>query len=163
VKGTQCFTCSWWFNCHNHHPVLRVWLKGTQCSSHGFRYSWYVISMKIIPLLHWPSQSLGKGDTMLDVSYMNGWSVISMKIIPVLPSEVDTDLQSVGKRMQCFACTWQVGLSFPQRLFPLTDLVFRWIGHSVQVVTTWERGGAVVKCRPHDQEVVGSIPSQVTT
>jgi hypothetical protein len=27
----------------------------------------------------------------------------------------------------------------------------------------WERGGAVVECRPHDQEVVGSIPGQVTT
>jgi hypothetical protein len=26
-----------------------------------------------------------------------------------------------------------------------------------------ERGGAVVECRPHDQEVVGSIPGQVTT
>jgi hypothetical protein len=26
-----------------------------------------------------------------------------------------------------------------------------------------QRGGAVVECRPHDQEVVGSIPGQVTT
>jgi hypothetical protein len=26
-----------------------------------------------------------------------------------------------------------------------------------------ESGGAVVECRPHDQEVVGSIPGQVTT
>jgi hypothetical protein len=26
-----------------------------------------------------------------------------------------------------------------------------------------ERSGAVVECRPHDQEVVGSIPGQITT
>jgi hypothetical protein len=26
-----------------------------------------------------------------------------------------------------------------------------------------EHGGVVVECRPHDQEIVGSIPGKVTT